>query len=243
MKYLEKFKMIENKEHITFNKEDADLIQNSLYIDMKEDGVEKDDVNWIYNELELIKKDADNSCLFHIIRNYYKLTERNTIIRLAIKFFDLKYKDVIEKFKKDRKKEFASSNNFDTEIESEFVNLPYGDSTLSVPRRIGHNYIPIKILPLEQLNTKFSKHRRLKVFHHKGLECISCPKIGEYLIAARDRGGAIHIDLYTKDFELMTIDHIKPKGKGGSNDIENLDPMCQTCNSKKADTYEEENIL
>ena len=40
----------------------------------------------------------------------------------------------------------------------------------------------------------------------------------------------------------MTIDHIKPKSKGGSYDIENLDPMCSYCNSKKSNKYEEENV-
>ena len=35
---------------------------------------------------------------------------------------------------------------------------------------------------------------------------------------------------------MMTIDHIIPKSKGGNNDINNLQPMCNTCNTKKADT-------
>ena len=122
----------------------------------------------------------------------------------------------------------------------QLVDIPFGDTTLKVPAIVGHSYVPIRALPLEELNTKFSEHRRLRVFHHKGLECVSCDKVGVYLLIARDRGGAVHVDLYTKDFELMTIDHIKPKGKGGSNEIENLDPMCSTCNTRKADKYEEE---
>ena len=90
---------------------------------------------------------------------------------------------------------------------------------------------------MEELKTKYSRHKRLKVFHNKGLKCISCDRIGKYLIATKDRGGSIHIDVYTEKFKLMTVDHIKPKSKGGTYDIENLDPMCAKCNTKKADKY------
>lgn len=122
----------------------------------------------------------------------------------------------------------------------QFIILKLNDEEIKVPSKIGHGYIPIKILPIEELNSRFSKHRRLRVFHHKGLECVTCSRVGEYLIVGKDNGGSLHVDLYTKDFQLMTIDHIKPKGKGGTDDIENLDPMCERCNSKKADKYKEE---
>jgi len=32
----------------------------------------------------------------------------------------------------------------------------------------------------------------------------------------------------------MTVDHLKPKSKGGSNRIENLMPSCRKCNAAKA---------
>jgi len=236
VEYIKNYKMFEDQEFIGYmTKTDADAIQTLLYKEMYKDNVDIDCLDWIYNELELIKKDADNSCLFSIIQNYYKLSSSRNIIYLAMKFFDLKYKDVITKFKEDRKKEF----NTDINIKGNFVEIPFGDGKLTVPRKIGHDYLPVKALLLSDLNTKFKKHRRLKVFYHKGCKCVSCDKVGVYLIAGKDKGGAIHIDLYTKNFELMTIDHIKPRGKGGSNDIENLDPMCETCNSRKADKYEE----
>lgn len=114
------------------------------------------------------------------------------------------------------------------------------DWSKKIPKKIGHGYIPIKVLPLSELHTKYSTHKRLRVFHHKGLKCVSCDKVGVHLIIGKDKGGSLHVDLYTKNFELMTIDHIKPKSKGGDDSLENLDPMCESCNSKKADKHEEE---
>ena len=108
---------------------------------------------------------------------------------------------------------------------------------MSIPEKIGHNYRFEKMYPLELLNTRFANHRRLRVFHHHGTHCASggCQKKGVYLIKAKNSDGGFHVDLYTSDFELMTIDHIVPKSKGGSNDLSNLQPMCHTCNTKKAD--------
>ena len=80
-----------------------------------------------------------------------------------------------------------------------FLLLPYGDEIVKVPGKIGHGYIPLKILPLDELRTKYSRHKRLKTFHVKGLKCVSCPREGKYLIAAKDSTGAIHIDVYTED--------------------------------------------
>lgn len=107
---------------------------------------------------------------------------------------------------------------------------------MQIPKIIGHNYTFIAMLDIELLQSKFNTHRRLRVFYHHGVICKneSCEKIGVYLIKAVNASGGIHIDLYTKDFELMTIDHIIPKSKGGKNTIENLQPMCNTCNAKKA---------
>jgi 5-methylcytosine-specific restriction endonuclease McrA len=39
----------------------------------------------------------------------------------------------------------------------------------------------------------------------------------------------------TTEQGVMTIDHITPLSKGGSNRIRNFQPMCRTCNQFKAD--------
>lgn len=93
--------------------------------------------------------------------------------------------------------------------------------------------------PLSRLE-KHSDHRRLRVFHFKGTECSNpnCSRVGTRFIVGLDRGGNRHMDVYTDDLVLMTIDHFVPKAKGGDNSLENTIPMCQPCNSWKANRFE-----
>lgn len=106
---------------------------------------------------------------------------------------------------------------------------------------VGAKFISIEILPLSFLQSDYALgHRRLMVFARKGLVCTNerCNKIGVHLIKAVDTGGNEHIDVYTSNFELMTVDHIKPRSKGGTDQLINKQPMCSSCNSKKADKYD-----
>lgn len=92
----------------------------------------------------------------------------------------------------------------------------------------------IKELDIIKDLPKFISHRRLKVFNYKGLECSNpkCKKKGHYFLMTTQNGG-IHLDIYTKNLELMTVDHIIPKSKGGPMTLDNLRPMCRTCNSRR----------
>lgn len=93
-------------------------------------------------------------------------------------------------------------------------------------------YKILEKFPLTDL-PKFSEHRRLQVFYHKGCACVSCDKVATHIALGKDKGGGLHFDLYDDEGNAFTIDHIQPKSKGGSNDLDNLQPMCKTCNEDK----------
>lgn len=81
--------------------------------------------------------------------------------------------------------------------------------------------------------------KRLQIFKLKGVDCVTCGAVGAYFAVERDKaGGSCHLNLYAIDNQgdevLMTKDHIKPKSKGGPDDLSNLQPMCKVCNEKKS---------
>lgn len=53
---------------------------------------------------------------------------------------------------------------------------------------------------------------RARVYQRDGMKCLKC---GE------------------PDFELLTMDHIKPIAKGGKHTFENIQTLCEKCNGEK----------
>lgn len=82
---------------------------------------------------------------------------------------------------------------------------------------------------------------RLVMFLKKGVICVACGLKGTFFAKERDRYGTnttsrYHLNLYgLKDgFEVqLTKDHIFPEHAGGSNNLNNLQPLCVDCNHKK----------
>ena len=95
--------------------------------------------------------------------------------------------------------------------------------------------------PIEQLYKKFKNHHRLTVFANKGTKCVCCHAEGTRLLKRRfmyKKGGfSDHVDLFTDKGTLMTVDHMLPKCKKGSEDLKNKQPMCTKCNGKKGGKY------
>lgn len=99
----------------------------------------------------------------------------------------------------------------------------------------------LKRLDFELLQTKYKTHRRLQVFANKGTVCVRCGVEGVHLLSSVNPSGGHHVDLYTANFVLMTVDHILPKSRGGANELANYQPMCQHCNGRKGNTLETTN--
>jgi len=117
------------------------------------------------------------------------------------------------------------------------------------------SYDPDSVLALVDSNNKFIKEDidgtiyrikvaslRLQCFKRSKV-CVGCGLVGTIMSADTftsnsDRQG-VHFNLYGEKngkSRLMTKDHIMPKSKGGPNDLNNLQTMCDQCNNTKGDT-------
>lgn len=86
--------------------------------------------------------------------------------------------------------------------------------------------------------TIYALSDRYKTFFTKGYTCSKCGLTGQFFALEKPIDSQrYHLNLYAIDKNgkeiLMTKDHIIPKSKGGKNRIENYQPMCEKCNSKK----------
>ena len=113
--------------------------------------------------------------------------------------------------------------------------------TITLPSHL-NGWVVIEMLPFEELYTVYKDHHRLRVFVHHGLDCIvpGCKCKGVYLIRTQEikankmqKDYGYHVDIYTKDFTLMTRDHKTPKSKNGDDSLENQQPMCAPHNFAK----------
>lgn len=79
---------------------------------------------------------------------------------------------------------------------------------------------------------------RYQVFFTKGMTCPICGVQGSFFAKEKhENDKSYHLNLYavTEDGKeiLMTKDHIYPHSKGGSDNLDNLQPMCIVCNMLK----------
>lgn len=79
---------------------------------------------------------------------------------------------------------------------------------------------------------------RYQLFATKGIVCVNCGIEGQYYAKeSTNINQGWHFNLYALDENgeevLMTKDHIFPRSAGGSDSLDNYQPMCIFCNGKK----------
>lgn len=83
---------------------------------------------------------------------------------------------------------------------------------------------------------------RLKNFRQKGVVCVGCGVSGSVFLLESQGDCRPHFNLYAErpngTFVMMTKDHILPRSKGGTDALENLQPMCKRCNGRKGNRTE-----
>jgi 5-methylcytosine-specific restriction endonuclease McrA len=86
-------------------------------------------------------------------------------------------------------------------------------------------------------SVKFAASMRLRMLAAKGVTCVGCGRQGSFFALEFETLATPHFNLYTDDGVLMTMDHIRPRSRGGPHQLSNLQVMCSPCNASKADHW------
>ena len=85
---------------------------------------------------------------------------------------------------------------------------------------------------------RYSINKKLKLFYYKGCVCVSCGVEGDHFVNVFEKTSphdtfSNTLQLVTTNSRFLTMDHIVPKSLSGSDSIENLQAMCNVCNTHK----------
>ena len=85
---------------------------------------------------------------------------------------------------------------------------------------------------------KFSL-RRMYIIFEMGVTCKHCQIEGTKFCLEKNLLADYHLDLFSDDDTMLTIDHKNPRSLGGPDDISNYQCLCYPCNTKKGNRYSE----
>lgn len=84
--------------------------------------------------------------------------------------------------------------------------------------------------------------KRLRTFLRSGVRCVYCGQTATHFALERPANGPLnleawHLNCYIRREDgselMMTVDHLVPQCRGGSNQPDNLLPACSRCNAAK----------
>lgn len=87
-------------------------------------------------------------------------------------------------------------------------------------------------------NARLMKSRRFRVFDRDNYCCVACgaQAIAVVIYQVKKQVQRDVLAINPEGMEVMlTLDHIKPRAKGGPDRLHNLQTMCFPCNNAKAD--------